>query len=196
MSKKKLGILTDNDIKSTMQIISKLIDSHINEFGYLFPLIVAIHKGKIVPFDFDEENTFEQVNILNKGEGWDTYYGYGLNAETYLANVNEVHAAVFQYKKLQNIKDEQDIANIYKYIADKFNPDAIIYYQMGFYNTQQNPLTHAEIINDPTTIKAISCYYYKRGHKNPYYFLLPLPISNYNWTRTYSIPTNIMAYPF
>jgi hypothetical protein len=148
-------MLTHVEMSFQMNFVVKLVELNLKAYGHTFPFIVAVNKGKNRNILL-ESPTIMDTKICRVREG--------MLLEDEEAEPNDTYVNVLLLR-LKTDEDEASIPGIFKEIADKYEPEGLVYIQSCLYNEYPDPnsVSRDTMVQDPENINVIHMCYYLRG---------------------------------
>jgi hypothetical protein len=155
-------MMTHIETSYQMGYIVKLAKLLLEKYGYFHPIITILNKGK------DLSVTIKQ-NMSNLLLDQKTYIvireGVVIEQDDFMdvPHPEDIFITVLMFK-LYIESDEDKIIKLLKDLTVQYDPDSIAYLNCGVYNEYSDPkrVTDTEVINNPDSVRVISCCYYTR----------------------------------
>lgn len=159
-------MLTHVEVSYMLTFVKKLVELNLKSYGYGFPLVVAINKGKALPVNCEHPNILDRSTCVVRD---------GRFIEDGSREPNDIFMQVLMLR-LQEEDDAENIVMLYKNVAQQYDPDACVFVQTCLYNEYSDPsvISEQDMNVDPEVIHVVNFTYYTREDPRPRMCVSPL----------------------
>ena len=152
--------MTHVEASYVITYLKKLMELNLKSFGFGYPLIAVLSKGKRIKIDLKDPLMLDGgFLIVRDGK-------YRKDIPPY--SFNDFYINIFMLR-IQDEEDAKKIGDLYKRIATTYDPDACVFFEMGLYNdySESSVVTEKDMHWDPETIEVVSTIYYLKDDPVP-----------------------------
>src|SRR5271157_4615975 len=128
-------MMTHFEVSYQMGFLIKVAKLQLESYGYVYPLIITLNKGKEVPVKIKSELQIDHKTYIVRDGNLIEKEDLPMFTPP---EPKDIYVTVSMFKMMTD-EDEALIVKFFKAVAHQFDPDAVAYVNSCLYNEYSNP---------------------------------------------------------